>query len=446
MAKPRKSRLSRSSGLTFESLVVSIRDIDRDLASQAKRAVNISVTLRNWLIGWHIEEYERKGADRAKYGERLMHQLSEELVAHGVSRADRRELYRYRTFYRTYPEIVESLSPQFQRMMAGARESSRAISLKGLPAIVETPSPQLKKNTAGSRKSPRSKEQSAPPAIVETPSPQLKKITAGSRKSPRSKEQSAPPAIVETPSPQFGISAGELIRKLSFSHIAELLAIDDPKKRGFYEIECVQGNWAVRELKRQVASLYFERSVLSRDKARLTKLANDGAEGEEPRLSIRDPYIFEFIGLKAREVMGESHLEDQLLDKLQDFLLELGHGFCFEARQKRILIGDTHGFVDLVFYHRVLKCHVLIELKLEAFSHQNIGQLNTYVSWYARNMMADGDNPPVGILLCTQKDHALVEYAIAGMDNKLFVSKYQLHLPDREQLRRELERTLKAES
>ena len=161
-----------------------------------------------------------------------------------------------------------------------------------------------------------------------------------------------------------------------------------------------------------------------------------------PRLAIRDPYIFEFLGLKPREVMSESHLEDQLLDKLQEFLLELGHGFCFEARQKRILIGDTYGFIDLVFYHRILKCHVLIELKLQAFSHDNIGQLNTYVSWYSKNVMEDGDNPPIGILLCTQKDHALVEYALAGMDNQLFVSKYQLHLPEREQLQRELERTL----
>ena len=141
--------------------------------------------------------------------------------------------------------------------------------------------------------------------------------------------------------------------------------------------------------------------------------------------------------------MSESHLEDQFLDRLQEFLLELGHGFCFEARQKRILIGDHHGFIDLVFYHRILKCHVLIELKLEGFSHENIGQLNTYVSWYARNVMTEGDNPPVGILLCTQKDHALVEYALAGIDNRLFVSKYQLHLPDRDQLRRELERSLK---
>jgi predicted nuclease of restriction endonuclease-like (RecB) superfamily len=222
--------------------------------------------------------------------------------------------------------------------------------------------------------------------------------------------------------------------------------IEDTLKRSFYESECVRGNWGVRELKRQIASLYFERSGLSRDNAKLAKLAQSRAEQAEPRLTIRDPYVFEFLGLKPREVMSESHLEDQLLDRLQEFLLELGHGFCFEARQKRILIGDSHGFVDLVFYHRILKCHILIELKLEAFSHENIGQLNTYVTWFAKNMMVEHDNPPVGILLCTQKDHALAEYALAGMDNQLFVSRYQLHLPKREELQRELERTLKEES
>jgi predicted nuclease of restriction endonuclease-like (RecB) superfamily len=279
---------------------------------------------------------------------------------------------------------------------------------------------------------------------VESLPPQFQSVVAA-RKSARSGRRSADPPIREPAPPQFGIAAHELLTKLSFSHIAELLAIEDPRERSFYEIECIRGNWGVRELKRQIASLLFERSGLSRDRAKLAKLAHAAAETAEPRLAIRDPYIFEFLGLKPREVMSESHLEDQLLDKLQEFLLELGHGFCFEARQKRILIGDTYGFIDLVFYHRILKCHVLIGLKLEAFSHENIGQINIYVSWYAKNMMSEGDNPPVGILLCTQKDHALVEYALAGMDNQLFVSKYQLHLPKREQLQWELERTLKEE-
>ncbi len=215
--------------------------------------------------------------------------------------------------------------------------------------------------------------------------------------------------------------------------------LDDDTKRAFYEIECIRGNWSVRELKRQINSLYYERSGLSKDKTKLSALAQSGAETTSPRLAIRDPYIFEFLELQPMEVMGESHLEDQLIDKLEEFLRELGHGFCFEARQKRILIGDEYFFVDLVFYHRILKCHILVELKLEKFSQENIGQLNTYVSWYRENMMTEGDNPPVGILLCTDKNHALAEYALAGMDNHLFVSKYLLELPDKEAMQQFIE-------
>src|SRR5262249_12532385 len=183
-----------------------------------------------------------------------------------------------------------------------------------------------------------------------------------------------------TASPQSGVPAEVLLNRLSYSHLELIVDLDDEAKQDFYAAECIRGNWSVRELRRQIGSLYFERSGLSRDKTRLAELAQAGPEPAGPRLAVRDPYIFEFLGLKPKEVMSESHLEDQLLDRLQEFLLELGHGFCFEARQKRILIGDSHGFVDLVFYHRILKCHVLIELKLEEFSHQNIGQLNTYVS------------------------------------------------------------------
>jgi predicted nuclease of restriction endonuclease-like (RecB) superfamily len=249
--------------------------------------------------------------------------------------------------------------------------------------------------------------------------------------------------IVPTVSPLLVISGEKLVERLSFTHIIELIKLDDPIKRILYEIECIRGNWSVRELKRQIGSLYYERSGLSGDKNKLAELAQAGADQAEPKLTIRDPYIFEFLGIKPREVMRESDLEDALLDKLQDFLLELGHGFCFEARQKRILIGDTRGFVDLVFYHRILKCHVLVELKVESFTHENLGQLNTYVNWYRKNMMAKGDNPPVGILLCTQKDHALVEYAIAGMDNHLFVSMYQLELPKKEDIQRFLEEKMR---
>jgi predicted nuclease of restriction endonuclease-like (RecB) superfamily len=248
---------------------------------------------------------------------------------------------------------------------------------------------------------------------------------------------------VRTASALFTLPPDKLFGSLSYSHFELLVGLDDPLARVFYENECVRGHWSVRELKRQIGTLYFERSGLSRDKKKLAALIRSRAEQDGTRLAVRDPYIFEFLGIKSKEVMSESDLEDGLLNKLQDFLLELGHGFCFESRQKRILIGQTHGFVDLVFYHRILKCHVLVELKVDEFKHEHLGQLNTYVSWFKRNVMTDGDNPPIGLLLCTHKDHSLVEYALADLPNRLFVSKYQLELPSREQIQQFLDAQLK---
>ena len=195
----------------------------------------------------------------------------------------------------------------------------------------------------------------------------------------------------------------------------------------------------MRQLKRQIATLYFERSGLSKDKEKLAATVRAGAETAEPKLAIRDPYVFEFLGLKAKDAVEEADFEAALVANLRDFLLELGHGFCLEAQQKSIVIGNTRGYVDLVFYHRVLRCHVLVELKVDEFRHEHIGQLNTYVTWYHKHMMAEGDNPPVGLLLCTQKDHVLVQFALAAVDNRLFVSKYQVELPSREELQRFLE-------
>ena len=244
------------------------------------------------------------------------------------------------------------------------------------------------------------------------------------------------------------LSSQQLIDRLSYSQFELLVALDSDAKREFYESECVRGSWSFRELKRQINSLLYERNELSIDTQKLREQMSKPAETAAPNLVIRDRYVFEFLGLTPLEVMSESHLEEQLLNKLQEFLLELGQGFCFEARQRRILIGDKYYFVDLVLYHRVLKCHVLVDLKLEEFTHENIGQLNTYVSWFDKNVREQGDNPPIGILLCTEKDHALVQYALAAMDNALFVSKYQLQLPTPEVLKQQLEaerRRLEAE-
>jgi len=248
---------------------------------------------------------------------------------------------------------------------------------------------------------------------------------------------------VPTVSAQSPIEAQTLVSKLSYSMFKLLVPIEDDTKRTFYEMEAVRGNWSVRELKRQINSLYYERSGLSINKKKLAEMIQTDAEQDSLQAVIRDPYVFEFLGLKSKEVMSESHLEDELLNKMEKFLLELGHGFCFEARQKRILIGNTHNFIDLVFYHRILKCHVLVELKLTGFNHENIGQLNTYLTWYHKNMMSEGDNPPIGILLCTDKDHAFVEYALAGMENSLFVSKYQLGLPKKEEMQKFIEEKLR---
>ena len=163
-------------------------------------------------------------------------------------------------------------------------------------------------------------------------------------------------------------------------------------------------------------------------------MVQKGVETNEPKLDIRDPYVFEFLGLRAKDAMAESDLEAALVENLREFLLELGHGFCLEAQQRSIVIGNTRGFVDLVFYHRILKCHVLVELKVDEFKHAHLGQLNTYVTWYRQHMMAEGDNPPVGLLLCTGRDRALVRYATASVDNRLFVSKYVLELPSKNEL------------
>lgn len=360
--------VDRSSSLEagFAALVVSILQVHKECAAQAIRAVNVSLTLRNWLIGAHIHHHELQGAERARYGDRLLAELSEALRNQGVSNSGRRQLYGYLTFYRTYPQIVRAASAQFAKLQPSTLQGEK----------VRTASAQS-------------------PSAHET-SPDL------------------------------------LVNRLSYSHLEQLVELGDAQQRVFYETEALRGHWSVRELKRQIATQYYQRSGLSTDQPTLFRHTHAAAEQIEPQQVIRDPYVFEFLGLKSQEVMTEGQLEDALLDKLQAFLLELGHGFCFEARQKRLLIGGEHFFADLVFYHRVLKCHVLIELKNDAFRHEHLGQLNSYVSYYQKHEMSEGDQPPIGILLCTRKNAELVEYALAGMSNQLFVSRYQVQLPGKD--------------
>lgn len=228
---------------------------------------------------------------------------------------------------------------------------------------------------------------------------------------------------------QFITDPDVLVNNLSFSHIREIMVLDDAFERFFYETECMKCNWSVRELRRQIKTNLYVRTGISKKPELLLKKSVDNANGT--MLSIKDPFTFEFLGLDAKDAVSESDLEQALMDNLQEFMLELGEGFCFEARQKRIIIDDKYYFIDLVFYNRLLHCNVIIELKNDEFKHEDLGQLNVYVGYYKQNEMTEGDNPPVGILLCTDKGSQMVEYALSGMDNQLFVSTYMLHLPDK---------------
>ncbi len=239
------------------------------------------------------------------------------------------------------------------------------------------------------------------------------------------------------------LPANVLLQHLSFSHFVELFKVDDQLKRTFYEMESIRGTWNVRELKRQIGSLLFERTGLSKNKNKALAQIRKKAETLTPDDIRRDPNYLDFTGLKANQTVSENQLEDALLEHLQEFMLELGKGFCFEARQKRIQIGDDYFYVDLVFYHRILHCHVIIELKNREFQYADISQMNVYMNYFKKYETNKGDNQPIGILLCTHKNEALVEFATLGVDNQLFVSKYQLALPTKQELQQWVQNEMK---
>lgn len=357
--------------MTFEQLTQNIIRIDATMRGTANKAINQAATMRNWLVGAYIVEYEQNGSDRAKYGDRLIDCLAERINQRGLSATI---LRKSRAFYVVYPSVGQLLTIQ----------QTLSVELKNI--IQQTLSVES--------------------LIV-------------------NKAQT---------SDAFTTPVKQLVSQLSFSHISELLAITDPLVRFFYETECIKGVWSVRELRRQIKTNLHLRIGLSEDKLRAMSLVNKEAEHQSFDLQIRDPYTFEFLGLKSKDVITEGDLEDALVSHLQEFLLEMGKGFCFEARQKRIIIDDEYYFADLVFYNRLLHCSVIVELKNDEFRHEHIGQLNAYVSYYAEKEMMSGDNPPIGILLCTHKGQKMVEYALGSLDSQLFVSTYQLQLPNREEL------------
>jgi predicted nuclease of restriction endonuclease-like (RecB) superfamily len=371
--------------MNFQLLVNTIQQTHNTLQQSALKSVNKHLTIRNWLVGFYIVEFEQKGEDRAKYGENLLSELAKSLSIKGLSQTN---LKLNRQFYNIYPQIGQTLSDQLKQL---AFDNS---------PIRQLPTDELQNN-------------------------ENQIIVIG---------QLATDQFKNTQSNDLQVPPGRLINSLSYTHLTLLFPIEDPLKRTFYEIECMKGNWSVEELKRQINSLYFERSGMSNNPEKLSRIVQEKSAALLPTDIIKSPFTFEFLGLKAKDVVYESDLEQALIDNLEEFLLELGHGFCFEAKQKRITIGGKYYFIDLVFYHRVLKCHVLIDLKMKEVAHENIGQLKTYINYYKKNIMLPEDNPPVALLLVTENNKELVEYAVADTDQDLFVSKYLLELPSTKQL------------
>ena len=363
---------------SFDELTKIIRDTHDAAQTTAVKAINRMQTMRNWLYGYYIIEFEQHGKDRAEYGTQLLKRLEERVNRKGLTET----LFKNsRKFYRLYPQMVENIIGVISPTV-----SDKLLESKDASVLCDT---QMTENEH----------------IENSP----------------------------TVSDGFRTTGQMIISRLSFSHIVEIMTVDDPLARFFYEQECIKCTWSVRELRRQISTNLYVRTGISSNPEKMLSLPSlQGHDNNE--LQIRQPFTFEFLGLKANEVVDEKDIENALIDHLQDFLLELGKGFCFESRQKRIIIDDEYYYPDLVFYNRILHCGVIIELKDEEFSHQNLGQLNAYVSHYKEHEMQPGDNPPIGILLCTRKGKKMVEYALAGMDNQLFVSTYMLQLPDKKTL------------
>lgn len=364
--------------MNFNNLIDTIKQTHSFLQRQSAKAVNVNLTIRNWLIGFSIVEFEQHGNDRAEYGEALLDRIAEKISIRGLSSP---ELSRCRQFYTIYPGILGTLPQIFEE--GGHTEQLQQLSSAG---ILGTLSQEFeKRHSAGSDQMP------------------------------------------------------DILYALSFSHFVELLKIEDPIKRRYYELHILKSQLSVRELKREIASLSYERLGLSKNKALAYEDIKHKIIPSKGQDIVKSHYFLEFLNINKPGLIEESELEAALIDNLQSFILELGNGFCFEARQKRILIGDEYFFVDLVFYHRILKCHVLIELKVDDFKSAHSAQLVTYLNYYKKNMSEEGDNSPIGILFVTDKNSALVEYATANDKDRLFVSKYKFNLPTEEELKNFIE-------
>ena len=376
--------------IDFTTLQSTLRSLDHHFKVEAGKSVNRLLTMRNWLFGFYIVEFQQHGADRAAYGEQLLKKLAKALGDKGFSLGN---LKMYRQFYMSYQNFGLLIADYLSNNPIGQSVIGQLQNIDG--QLIEITQPLLAQSSK---------------------------------------------TVLQTAVSEFSPPADKLLASLSYTHFTLLMGCESLLQRAFYEIESIRGGWSVRELKRQIESLLFERTGLSADKDELLRRTHQQADLQTPADYFRDPYVFEFVGLPEPFLGTESELEQALIDHLHTFLLELGNGFCFEARQKRVLIGDDWHFVDLVFYHRILKCHVLIDLKTEAFKPAFAGNMNAYLNYFKEEIKNLGDQPPVGLLLCTSKNDSAVRYALGGLDEQLFVSHYKLLLPDEATLWAFLER------
>jgi predicted nuclease of restriction endonuclease-like (RecB) superfamily len=365
--------------MQYQSLISSIDETHQTLQQSAVKAVNSHITLRNWLIGYYIVEFEQNGEDRAQYGAKLLKELANSLKIKGLGETN---LKQCRKFFQLYPQISQTVSDFLEK---------NPIKFKKLISQTETDKFNL---------------------VL------LNKIEEVQFESFEAKNN-----YYET-----------VFNQISFSHFIELIKIDNNIKRKFYELSVIKNTLSVRELERQIATLTYERVGLSTNTDLAFQELKNKIIPETTNDAIKSIYFFDFLNLPNAHLVQENQLEEALTNHLEKFIIELGNGFCFETRQKRILIDDEYCFVDLVFYHRLLKCHILIELKVDKFKHEHLSQLNSYVGYYNDQVKQMDDSPTIGILLCTEKGNKMVEYALAGMEEKLFVSKYLVQLPQKEQL------------
>lgn len=373
--------------MNFDQLIQSIDQTHEFFQNRASKQVDQNFTLRNWLIGFYIVEFEQNGLDRAEYGAKVVLNIAKR--SKHIKGFSQRNLYSFKLFYKLYPQILQSASAIFDKLLLESK----------LP-ILQTTSAKLKN---------RENE------ILQTLSAEFDKFAV--------------------------YDGATLLSNITFSHFVELIQLDSELKRRFYELHTIQNSWSVKALERAINTLLFERTGLSTDKEAVLKSHKDKAPPKAQDI-LKSPLILEFLGLKEQTKFSESDLETAIIDHIQDFLMELGHGFCFEARQKRITFDNEHYHIDLVFYHRILHCHVLIDLKIGKFSHADGGQMNFYLNYYKDNEMTPADNPPIGLILCANKNDTFVEYTLGGLDNDIFVSKYLIELPKIEELKALIEKDL----